>query len=98
MQLSGISPRLVLDDDEESSFSLILDEVEETLDPINEIIEKMNLCWRNKMRREFGEKGFKGKRGGKVCKRMEERMKMKKVFPFSRLGVEEWWQSYIFIY
>lgn len=42
------------------------------------------------MRREFGEKGFKGKRGGKVCKRMEERMKMKKVFPFSRLGVEEW--------
>lgn len=36
------------------------------------------------MRREFGEKGFK------ECKRLEERMKMKKELPFSRLGMEEW--------
>jgi hypothetical protein len=43
MQLSGISPRPVLDDEEFDSFSLI-DAVEEILAPINELIEKTNLC------------------------------------------------------
>jgi hypothetical protein len=43
MQLSGISPRPVLDDEEFDSFSLI-DAVEEILTPINELIEKTNLC------------------------------------------------------
>jgi hypothetical protein len=46
MQLSGISPRLVLDDEEfdPSSYFSLIDEVEEILAPINELIEKTNLC------------------------------------------------------